>query len=143
MTTIPVVSYALITHFGMLDDDAMYPWNLDTTITLSNIGAAMSVHTGVSATAKLCGVNDIILGRLEQVETRVIEGVNLGVIAMQGGVQLTIDTTTVGAVAPTYGDSVQGSTTPGTVMKLAAAQGRSNVVTDVSADGTTCIVLFF
>jgi len=134
-----------ISHDGMFEEDSQYPWNLAAGIAYANIGSAMAVDTTAPAQAKLCGASDIILGRLEQVENRIVEGTNIGVINMEGGMTLPIDTTAVSGTTPTppgIGDSVQGSATPGTVMRLAPAQGRGNIVTAVSTDGTTCTVLF-
>lgn len=141
MSLIPVLSLSLVTHYAMHDEDNHYPWNLSGNLTYANVGAAMAVDTTAPATARLATTGDIIIGRLEQVEVRSVEGVTVGTIAMSGGMILPIDTT-AGSVAPAIGDSVEGGVIPGTVVKLAPAQGRGNIVTGFSPDGTQAIVLF-
>ncbi|HQT78089.1 MAG TPA: hypothetical protein PLD10_13625 [Rhodopila sp.] len=156
-----VIGFGQISHDGMIDEDAWYPFNAPSSFTnpypasiypelaairpatAGAVGLAVAIDPTAPATVKLTGAGDIVLGRCEVVEDRLVEGITIATVSTRGGMVLPIDTTPVGGVTPTppaVGDSVQGSATPGTVMKLAAAQGRGNVVTAVTS--TTCTVLF-
>ena len=136
-----VLGFGGVSIAGMHEEDSYYSFNLAAGITIANVGFCVAVDPTGPTQAKLCGANDIILGRLETVETRVVEGINVGAVTTEGGMVVPLDTT-AGATLPAVGDSVQGGTVPGTVVKLAAAQGRNNVVVSVDTVGMTAVVLF-
>lgn len=133
-----IIGFGGVSLAGVMDEDSSYSFNLASGITSANIGNAVSVDTTAPYQVKLAVAGDILLGRLETVEVRTIEGILVGTVATEGGLVFPYDA----ANAPTVGASVQGGTTAGTVKLLAAAQGRNNVVLMVDATNVVCTVLF-
>lgn len=137
-----VSAFGNLSVAGVEEDDSFYSFSVTGTVNLPlDIGKAVSVDVTAPTSVKLCGSGDIILGQLKSLEKRTMEGITVGAVMCEGGMVLPIDTTG-GSVAPAVGDSVQGGVIPGTVMKLAAAQGRGNVVLAVDSANHVCTVLF-
>ena len=127
---------------GIENDDDFYPFNITGTVALpGDIGKAVSIDITAPNSVKLCASGDIIVGQLKTFEIRAMEGIQTCAVMTEGGLVFPYDTTG-GSVVPAIGDSVQGGVIPGTVMKLAAAQGRSNVVMSVDTVGHNVVVLF-
>ena len=141
-----VNAFSNISVAGIEEDDSFYTFALSGFV-LANfpaalvtaVGCAVSVDPTAPTTAKLCVVNDIILGVLKTIEYRAMEGFTCGAVMTEGGHPIPYDT---GSPVPAIGDSVQGSPVAGKVMKLAAAHGRSNVVTAVDVVKNLVTVLF-
>jgi hypothetical protein len=106
-------------------EDWHLPFLLAAGITAADVGKAVTMDT-VANTVKLAGDDDEILGRLETVEIRTTEGINVGTVAQKGVLNLPYTGT-----APTPTSQVVGSATPG-VVKVAGtpAVGRRNIVVD-------------
>ena len=142
-----VIGFGGVSIAGILNDDMCFPFNLNANcVTVTNgqfagVGMAVTIDTGGPTQVKLCGTGDIIVGRLDSVEVRATEGTNVGTVQTSGGIVLPMDPTG-GAVLPAVGDSVQGGVAIGTVVKLAPAQGRRNVVVSVDNTNMRCTVLF-
>ena len=133
-----ILGFGGVSHAGISMEDWHFPWKLKSGITASDIGKAVTIDTDAAATVKLCGDTDIIIGRLETVEDRTMEGILVGTVAMKGGMTLPM----AASSQPAVGDSVQGSATAGKVKALSGAQGRNTIVTAVDTDAATCTVIF-
>src|ERR1044072_1811388 len=70
---------------GLYHDDFQYPFLLATGITKADEGKAVALDPSAANTVKLAGDGDRVIGRLEVVETRVQEGINIGTVSIQGG----------------------------------------------------------
>jgi hypothetical protein len=76
------------------------PMNLAAGITQAHIGRAVTLDATAPNTVKLAGDGDPILGRLETVEHRQVEGILVGTVAMQGVLHLPYDGTPSPAITP-------------------------------------------
>jgi hypothetical protein len=74
-----------VTLRGLYVDDAQLPFNLAAGITVAHIGLAVALDTSGPTQVKLAGDGDQIVGRLEVVEIRTQEGLNVGTVATEGG----------------------------------------------------------
>lgn len=72
-----------VTLNGYHFEDSMLTFNLASGITASDVGKAVSVDTSANNTVKLAGDGDEIIGRLETVELRTQEGLNVGTVALR------------------------------------------------------------
>lgn len=120
-------------------EDWHFTVNLDSAIVEADIGKAVAWSTSAARTVVLTADTNIVAGRLETFENRLVEGVKVGTVALKGLFKLPYTGT-----APSLGDSIQGSATPGVVKLLAAAQGRNAVViaVDTVSNPTTVTVAF-
>lgn len=109
---------------GMEHDDFHYPFNLAAGIVAADVGKAVSLDSTAANTVKLAADGDTVLGKLVTVESRTIEGVLVGTVALRGGFKFS----TTGAVA--VGDSVQGAGA-GVVKKMTAANHATNFVVEI------------
>lgn len=75
---------------GMYHDDFQYPFVLAAGITKADEGKAVTLDASAVNTVKLAGDGDRILGRLEVVEIRIQEGINIGTVSIQGGLDYPI-----------------------------------------------------
>jgi hypothetical protein len=70
---------------GLYHDDFQYPFLLAAGITIADQGKAVTLDASAANTVKLAGDGDRIIGRLEVVEIRVQEGINIGTVSIMGG----------------------------------------------------------
>lgn len=119
-----------ISHAGLTQEKFHYAFYVAAGITTSDVGKAVSIDTSADHTVKLAADGDHIIGRLEVVEIRSVEGVNVGTVATRGGLKLPIKT----GETFTAGDTAVGAG-GGEVKVAAAADHTANVVTGVV--GTT------
>jgi hypothetical protein len=127
----------------------MFTFNLKAGIVAADIGKAVAIDSAADNTVKLVGDGDVVFGRLETVENRVVEGVLVGTIAIKGGYTLPY------TGSPVVGSALKGSATAGSVQPLATTQeddagavdidhskhdGR-NVVVEVDATAVTVTVI--
>jgi hypothetical protein len=98
---------------GLYDEDSQYPFNLAAGITKGvDEGKAVTIDPSASTQVKLAGDGAALVGRLETIENRVTEGINVGTIALEGGLDFPVK---AGYVA-TPGDRLVGGGN-GTVRK--------------------------
>ena len=99
-------------------------------ITKADEGKPVTLDTTANNTFKLAGADDVVMGNLKVVETRVQEGILVGTVEFKGGFQWTKS----GAIA--VGDGVVGA---GAGAVKTGANPRSLVV----AVGTTTVDVVF
>jgi hypothetical protein len=85
---------------------------------------------------KLAGDGDRVIGRLEVVEIRVQEGINIGTVSIQGG----LDYPVKAGETLVPGDSVLGSTVLGSLKKAGAGVVTNLVVVQVLANGNAVAI---
>lgn len=90
---------------GYYFEDSIFTFNLKTGITQADIGKAVSLDTSAANTVKLAGDGDVIIGRLETVENRTVEGTLVGAVALRFAELLPIKSGETVAV----GDTVVGA----------------------------------
>lgn len=125
---------------GIHVEDFHFPFYLASGITKADEGKAVTLDTTAANTVKLAGDGDPILGRLEVVEVRVGEGVNVGTVALKGGLKLPLKS----AETVNVGDAVQGAGS-GEVKALAVSQdtaagGGATDIAHASHDGRNIVV---
>ena len=135
-----------VTHQSMKFSDAQFTFNLAAGITSADEGKAVSIDTSAAYTVKLAADGDAIVGRLEKVEDRVVEGILVGTVARRIIGKFPIKT----GETINIGDAVQGAGS-GEVKALpasaaaadpvvAASHNMNNIV--VALDGTSAVVHF-
>jgi len=77
-----------VSHNGFFMEDWMLPWNLKAGIVAADVGKAVTIDTSAARTVKLAGNGDVIIGRLEIVEDRAVEGILVGTVAHKGAFKL-------------------------------------------------------
>lgn len=126
---------------GFHFEDFMLTGKLKDGITTDDVGKAIAVDAASGANCfKLAGAGDTIVGRLESVEDRTVEGNLVGAISFRFANTLPIDA--AGTVA--VGDTVVGGATAGTVDRLedtgvAAPNHSINFVAEII--GTDAVVV--
>lgn len=133
-----------VTLRGLWSEDFAYTWNISGTagvdprvaLTGQGVEPAMVQDTTADNTAKLSTDGAELLGALRSYENRVQEGITVGTIYHKGNFVFAYTGT-----APTRGQSVVGSATPGKV-KAATAQNSRNVVVAVDTTAQTVTVMF-
>lgn len=113
---------------GLFHEDFQYPFMVAAGITEADEGKAVTLDTSAANTVKLAGDADVILGRLEKVENRTVEGVNVGTVSLFGGLEFPVNPNATASSpdeTPAVGDYLSGGTTnaaaKGYVQKAAAA----------------------
>lgn len=99
---------------GIFMENWQITFNLKTGIVAADIGKAVTLDVSADNTVMLATDGDPILGRLETVENRVVEGVLVGTVSLKGALKFPKqvgDTVIVG-------DAIQGSTVDGNVKAL-------------------------
>jgi hypothetical protein len=138
-------AFTLVSLEGILHDDSHYGFNivgLNAASYPSCIGIAMAIDTTMPNAVHPAAPGDFILGTLITFEIRTNDGgLSVGTVCVEGGMPVPLDPTT-GATLPAVGDSIQGGTVPGTVVKLARTEGSRTIVTAVSTVSMTATVLF-
>lgn len=125
-------------------------FNLKTGIVAADIGKAVTLDTTADNTVKLATDTDPILGRLETVEDRTVEGILVGTVSLKGALKFpkaagdTVD----------VGDMVQGSSTAdGNVKVLVpptdlatslthAIHHKPNIVVEVPTTTSAIVIIF-
>jgi hypothetical protein len=74
-----------ISFRGMYHDEFQYSFLLAAGITKADEGKAVAIDASAVNTVKLAGDGDRIIGRLEVVEIRIQEGINIGTASIMGG----------------------------------------------------------
>jgi hypothetical protein len=110
---------------GFTMDDFIFTMFISGTVTQEDIGKAVSLDTAAPATVKLAADNDVVYGRIFQVEDRSQEGVTT--VSVETKFRKRLPKT--GAV--TIGASVVGA---GAGVVKAAAASSANVVLAVGTD---------
>lgn len=119
---------------GLYHEDFQYPFNLSGSVTSDDLGKPMSLDTSAANTAKVAGIGDAIIGRLETFEDRTIEGIKVGTIALRGGWRFPI----LDADPLAVGDTAVGAGA-GKVKKAATPNPAMNLVVEVTAGYATII----
>lgn len=122
-----------VSNDGIISSDDYLTFNLAAGITTADVGKAVSIDTSAANKVKLCGVGDIIFGRLEVVEQRSASQL-VGTVSIEFSARLPIGAAQVINV----GDTVVGFAT-GTVKAAAAPDYTDNVVLEVI--GTSYVVV--
>lgn len=68
---------------GFYFEDFILTFNLPSTVTAADIGKAVALDASGNAKVKLAGDGDFIIGRLDTVEKREIEGTNTGAVSLK------------------------------------------------------------
>ena len=99
---------AVVAH-SFSHPDFTLTMNLSGAPALTDVGKAASLDATGSNTAKLAADNDVILGRLETVETGGLDGLTVGAIARKFQARLPIKAGLTGFNAVAVGDTVCGA----------------------------------
>jgi hypothetical protein len=122
---------------GLYHDEFQYPFLLAAGITKADEGKAVTPDASAANTVKLAGDGDRIIGRLEVVEIRVQEGINIGTVSIMGGLDYPLKG---GEAALVNGDAVVGGGA-GTIRKAGAGVVSSFVATgETSAAGNPVVI---
>lgn len=112
---------------GIFMENWQITFNLKTGIVAADIGKAVTLDTTADNTVKLAGDADPILGRLETVENRVVEGLLVGTVSLKGALKFPKAAGDTVAV----GDMVQGSASAdGNVIVLVPPVDLATALTD-------------
>ena len=117
---------------GIMHEDFQYGFNLASGIVVADEGKAVTLDSSAANTVKLAGDGDFILGRLEKVELRSVEGVNVGTVALFGGIKFTVNPNATASSpdeTPAIGDYITGATNNSSVkgyVQKAASGGAAN-----------------
>lgn len=107
-----------ISHRGLFAEDFQYAFLLASGITAADIGKAVTIDSTADGTVKLAGDGEFILGRLETVEVRAAEGVSVGTVSTQGGLEF-IENPNATSSSPdetaVAGDYISGGTATGSL----------------------------
>lgn len=90
---------------GLFVDQFQFTFRLSAGIVAADIGKAVALVPGTANTVRLAADNDIIVGRLESVENRTVEGISVGTISLKGGLDLPKSS----GVTVTVGDYLVGA----------------------------------
>lgn len=101
-------------------EDFQLPFNLADGITRADAGKAVALDSSAANTVKLAGDGDEIVGRLQTVEDRPIEGLLVGTVAVRFSAALPVGAAATIAV----GDTAVGAG-DGTVKRLEDGEGDS------------------
>lgn len=107
---------------GFYFEDSLLTFNLTAGMDSDDVGKAVSLSTAAANTVKLAGDGDHIVGRLQSVEDRTVEGTLVGAVELRFANTLPIKTGETVAV----GDTVVGAGV-GEVKALAAASSAGKV----------------
>jgi hypothetical protein len=98
----------------MTHDDSLVTFNVSGTVTAADVGKAVTLDTATNTTVKLTTANSVVIGRLETLEIRVIEGITVGTISLSfPALWMPWDPADVAAAL--VGATVVGGATAGTV----------------------------
>ena len=92
---------------GIFFEDFQLPFNLASGITQSDEGKAVALDTSAANQVKLAASGDVVIGRLERVEDRSVEGILVGTVSLKFSNQLPIDSGSSYSFA--VGDTAVGS----------------------------------
>lgn len=134
-----------ISHRGLISEVFHFPFYITGTVTLDDVGKAVTYDTTAAKSVKLAGAGDPVVGSLVSYEDRVVEGIKVATVALKGGFQFT---KAAGTDTIVIGDTVVGSATAGEVGPrrntgdtLNEPDLNSNVVTDVNGDAIEVLIL--
>ncbi len=116
---------------GLIDEDAQYTFNVAAGITAADVGKAVTIDSTAANTVKLASDGDQILGRLEVVEVRSLEGVNVATVSLKGGMVFTVtpDALAIGPdEIPAVGDYLLGGNTAGAAKGYVQKASTGNTV---------------
>ena len=126
---------------GIISEDSWQAWNVSGSPAQTDVGKAVTLDSSAANTVKLAGIGDRIIGRLEALESRTIEGVTVGTISREFSDSLPA------ANGETFhvGDTAVGASS-GTVKVLknagvSAPDWSQNIVVAVLTDGTPIVQL--
>lgn len=105
-----------VVSYGFSFEPFKFTYLISGTIVAADIGKAVALDTATPNTVKLAGADDIIFGRLEVYEDRVVLGMKVATVSRKFK-----DLVPYTGTAPTTGQSVTGSATPG-VVKVGTVQ---------------------
>ena len=94
---------------GIYFEDFQLPFYLKSGIVAADIGKAVALDSSAANTVKLAGADDRIIGRLEVVENRVVEGVLVGTVSVKFANRLPVKASLTGIDAVAVGDTVVGA----------------------------------
>jgi hypothetical protein len=120
---------------GFYDDDAQYTFLLAAGITRDDQGKAVTLDPTAVNTVKLSDDGERIIGRLEVVEIRAQEGVNVGTVSIQGSLDYPVKD---GEVL-VNGDSLVGG--GGGTVKKAGTGVFTNLVATGEMNGTNIVAI--
>jgi hypothetical protein len=129
--------HTVVRNNDLIDSADYIAFNLPATVTVADIGKAVSLDTSGANKAKLSVLDDPIIGRLETVEVRSASQV-VGTVSIRGIFKLPIKT----GVTVNLGDTVEGSSQSGAVESAAAVNPALNRVVEL-VGSTHVIVMKF
>lgn len=124
-----VQSLSQVVSYGFHFEDAAFTYLISGTVTADDVGKAVAQDTTAANTVKLAGDNDVIFGRLETFEDRVVLGVKVGAVS-----RMFKDKLPKAANVIALGTSVSGSAVAGIVKQATAQDTNRNVVVEVGTD---------
>lgn len=98
---------------GLIQENFQYGFLGAAGLTSADEGKAVTLDTGAANTVKLAGDGDMIIGRLEKVEVRSVEGTINCTVAVEGGMRFTVNpdaTASTPDETPDIGDFLVGGT---------------------------------
>lgn len=126
--------HTVVRNDAIIPSEAYITYNLDPTITVADVGKAVTIDTSGPNKRKLAGVDDKIVGRLETVEVRSATQV-VGAVSKEFIARLPIGA----GQTINIGDTVVGFAA-GTVKSAAAPDYTDNYVSEVNATAGYVIV---
>ena len=121
---------------GFHFEQFMLTVNLASGITTDDVGAPMAVDTSAANKFKIAGDGDVIVGRLESVEDRTVEGILVGTVAFRFAAKFPVKAADTLAVGGTAVGAASGE-----VKAAASADYAQNIVTEVSGGYATVVKL--
>ena len=128
MTQIGTTSLA-----GLFHEDFQYPFLLATGIDADDVGLAVSIDASAANTVKLAIDDGVILGRLEFVEVRAIEGINIGTVSLFGGMKFPVTSGLDAGDVPDIGEYLLGGGAGGVKGQAGATKW---LVVEMNSDDT-------
>ena len=123
-----------VTLRGFYQEDFQFTFNISGDPTQDDLTKAVTLDTASANTVKLAGDGDVIIGRLEVLEDRTVEGLKVATVSIKGGNAFPI----ADAQVVNVGDTIVGAGA-GEVKAAAAADWTQNYVVEV-VDGLAIVL---
>lgn len=108
-----MASIGVVSLRGLYHEDSAYTFLGAAGLTAADEGKAVTLDTSAANTVKLAGDADVILGRLEKVEVRSVEGVITCTVVINGGFDFPVNPNATASSpdeTPAVGDYLVGGT---------------------------------
>lgn len=123
---------------GIFHEEFQYPFLLASGIDADDEGKAVALDATAANTVKLAGDGDVIIGRLETVEDRSIEGILIGTVSLFGGLKFPVESGLGAADVPDVGEYLHGGGTGGVKGSTTASKW---LVVEMASDDSYAIAI--